>query len=152
MSAVTAIRLRDEGGPRLCAQLLIYPATNLAGPPTQSMLANAHGLLLEQEDMVYFTNHYLRTAADARNPICSPLFEKSLAGLPPALVQTCEFDPLRDEGDAYADALKRDGVALTHLRYEGAIHGVLCFVNALESARTVLEDGVRWLKGQFAKA
>ena len=100
LAAVTALRLRDEGGPALRGQLLIYPVTDYHTPPTPSYLANAHGYLLTREMMIWFWRHYLNRASEASHPHASPLRAPDLRGLPPALVITAEYDPLRDEGNA----------------------------------------------------
>jgi acetyl esterase len=89
--------------------------------------------------------------ADLQNPRLAPSLTKNLGGLPPALVQTCEFDPLRDEGDDYAALLKKAGVPVAHSRYDGAIHGMLCFVTALDLGRTMLDEETRWLREQFRR-
>lgn len=148
-AAVTALRIRDEGGPTLCAQWLNYPVTRCGGDPFPSMYENATGYVLEKADMEWFVGHYLESPSDGQDPRCSPLLSKNLAGLPPALVVTCEFDPLRDEGDAYAEALRKAGVAVTHARHAGSIHGVLCFVTALDAARAILDEGAAWLRTQL---
>ncbi|HKY89915.1 MAG TPA: alpha/beta hydrolase [Nevskiaceae bacterium] len=151
LATVTAIRARDEGGPKLCAQLLIYPVAS-SGPPSKSMLENAQGYLLEKADMEWFVGHYVKSPMDLQDPRLAPSLTKDLSRLPPALVQTCEFDPLRDEGDDYAAALKKAGTPVVHSRYEGAIHGTLCFVTALDLGRTMLDEETRWLREQFRRA
>ena len=80
---------------------------------TASYRENAEGYLLTKDAMVWFWNHYLRSAADGSNPLASPLRADNLRGLPPALVLTAEFDPLRDEGEAYAARLREAGVPVT---------------------------------------
>src|SRR3984885_11360395 len=110
LAAVTALRVRDEGGPRLLGQLLIYPVTDYYEPGTPSMIENAEGYGLGRAGMIWFWNHYLATAADGAHPHASPLRAARLDDLPPALVVTAEFDPLRDEGEYYADRLRQAGV------------------------------------------
>ena len=115
------------------------------------MLDNAEGYLLTRRDMVWFTDHYLGTGHDG----CDPRFNLSrvddLSGLPPTLVITAEFDPLRDEGEAYAAALKKAGVAADHSRYEGAIHGFFMFFAAFDVSRRSMDEASEWLKAQFAR-
>lgn len=149
LAAVVAQSLRDQGGPRLCAQLLIYPCTQLAGDPTPSMIENAEGYLLERKDMDWFVNHYLVSPADGNQVSASPAFAKSLAGLPPALVITAEFDPLRDEGEAYGRRLQAAGVPTVVSRYDGAIHAFFSFFGIMEPGRKAVDEAIRWLREQF---
>ncbi|MBL6749876.1 MAG: alpha/beta hydrolase [Nevskia sp.] len=150
LAAVTALRLRDEGGPRLAAQLLIYPVTDHYTKNTVSMVKNAEGFLLTRQDMVWFSDYYLRTEADVKNPHFAPLRAKSLAGLAPALVLTAEFDPLCDEGEEYAARLKDAGVPTKLSRYDGAIHGFFGFFSVLDLGRAGMDESCRWLKERFA--
>lgn len=150
LSAVTAQRTRDEGGPRLCGQLLFYPMVRLAGGPTASMLANAEGPLLSRTDIEYFVNHYVGKGVEARHPYCSPLLADSFADLAPALVQTAEFDPLLDDGEDYARALKDAGNDVVLTRYDGAFHGMLCFPTALDQSKEMLTEAIDWLRKRFA--
>jgi acetyl esterase len=126
LSAVVAQRLRDEpGASPLAAQLLWYPAVDMEddeGARFASRLENADGYLLTAEDMRWFSGHYLGEGADPADPGASPL-RGNLDGLPPAVVATAEFDPLRDEGEAYAAALDKAGVRVVATRYDGLIHG-----------------------------
>src|SRR5262249_20598944 len=101
LAAATALRLRDEDGPRLRGQLLIYPVTDYHTPGTPSYRANADGYGLTRDTMVWFWDHYLNDPSQAANPWVSPLRAQDLSRLPPALVVTAEYDPLRDEGEYY---------------------------------------------------
>ena len=121
LATVVARRARDAGGPAIAFQLLIYPATD-ATRSLPSHVENGRGYLLEADTMAWFCDHYLG-GGDPRPPDVSPLFAPDLAGLPPALVVTAEFDPLRDEGEAYAERLRQSGVAVTTSRYDGLFHG-----------------------------
>ncbi|HEX6248696.1 MAG TPA: alpha/beta hydrolase, partial [Nocardioidaceae bacterium] len=109
LAAVVAQQLRDTGGPALAAQLLVYPACDVTGE-YPSRHENAAGYFLDLPTMAWFLNHYAADAAVHEDPRISPLQHGDLAGLPPAVVVTAEYDPLRDEGKAYADALARAGV------------------------------------------
>ncbi|EWS53972.1 MULTISPECIES: alpha/beta hydrolase [unclassified Methylibium] len=151
LAAVTALRIRDEGGPQLCAQHLVYPVTNCAGLPSTSMVENAQGYLLEKADMDWFFGHYLNSPSDGYHSNCSPMLAKSLAGLPATLVQTMEFDPLRDEGEMFAKALERADVMVAHTRYEGAIHGTLCFATSFSQGRALMDESILWLREQFRR-
>lgn len=145
LTAVMAQRARKAGGPVLRGQLLIYPATDVAAD-TQSMRDNAEGYLLTRADMEYFVGHYVPADADIENPDLSPARAGSLADLPPAWVATCEFDPLRDDGEAYAEALRAAGVDVTAKRYDGAIHGSWNFFSSLTLGRQLMDDAVLWLR------
>ncbi len=122
LAAVVSQMAQAQGGPAIGYQVLIYPVTNHSFE-TPSYSANASGYLLTKESMEWFWGHYLANAGDGADPKASPLRAPSLAGQPPALVITAEFDPLRDEGEAYAAALKKAGVAVEAKRYDGQIHG-----------------------------
>ena len=121
LAAVVAQRSRDEGQPTLAAQLLIYPVTDVSTPERASRVENAEGYLLTREDMTWFESAYLGDG-EPTHPMVSPLLG-DLVDLPPAVVVTAEYDPLRDEGDAYAQALRAAGVPVTHRRFDGLIHG-----------------------------
>jgi acetyl esterase len=129
LAAVVARRARDAGGPALAAQLLIYPGVDLAADETTypSRRQNAEGYLLWLEDMLWFGDHYAGAWAgagrDLTEPDLSPLHAESLAGLAPAVVVVAEFDPLRDEGIAYARALEAAGTPVALLELPGMIHG-----------------------------
>ena len=126
LAAVVAQQLRD----RVTAQLLIYPAIDLARDEGRdrypSRVENAQGYFLTSDDMRFFEASYAGPVEDRRDPRLSPLYG-DLAGLPPAVVVTAEFDPLRDEGEAYAEALREAGVSVEHRRYPGLIHGFFGF-------------------------
>jgi acetyl esterase len=122
ISAVVAQLCRDNG-PALAAQLLIYPAVDMdADGPYPSRIDNAEGYFLTADDMQWFLHHYVGEAPDHADSTMSPLRGR-LQGLPPAVVVTAEFDPLRDEGNAYADALRAAGVEVETRCYDGMVHG-----------------------------
>lgn len=124
LAAVVAQACRDGLGPALAAQLLIYPATDMTDPHGEvhrSRDENGEGYFLTRDDMRWFERSYLGDSSPDE-PRCSPLHGE-LRGLPPAVVATAEFDPLRDEGEAYARALKEAGVAVVAMRFDGLIHG-----------------------------
>ena len=108
LAAVVAHQARDEGGPAVCFQLLIYPVTDYEFDSV-SMNDNAEGYFLTRAAMQWFYSHYLNDPADGADPRVSPVRAADLSGLPPAFVITAEFDPLRDQGVAYADAMPRGG-------------------------------------------
>lgn len=123
-AAVIAQVCRDEGGPQLAAQLLIYPGVDFASglEDYPSRIEYSEGYFLTTADMAWFAEHYIDDDADPTDPRISPL-RGHLGGLPPAVIATAEFDPLRDEGEAYAKALRAAGVAVVALRFDGLIHG-----------------------------
>jgi acetyl esterase len=147
LAAVTALRIRDEGGPALLAQLLIYPVTDhwTAGFP--SMQENAEGYGLGKQGMMWFWNHYLTDQAEAVHPHVSPLRAKDLARLPPALVLTAEYDPLRDEGEAYAEKLRAAGVKVQMKRYDGMNHGFFNLAGLVNKADTAVDEACAWIRG-----
>jgi acetyl esterase len=121
LAAVVCQQARDTGGPALAAQLLIYPGVDFETRyPSEE--ENAEGYFLTLEDMIWFADNYAGHM-DRRDPRMSPLRAAELSGLPPAVIATAEFDPLRDQGEAYADALERAGVPVVRRRYDGLIHG-----------------------------
>ena len=107
----------------LLGQLLIYPVTDYYDPGTPSMTENAEGYGLTRAGMIWFWDHYLADPADGAHPHASPLRADDLSGLPPALVVTAEYDPLRDEGERYADRLQQAGVPTAMKRWDGMNHG-----------------------------
>lgn len=134
LAALLCHRVRDEFGPEIDFQLLVYPVTDLT-LSHPSMDENAEGYFLTKETMTWFVDCYLGDQ-DPKDGAISPLRAESLAGLPPALVITAEFDPLRDEGEAYAAGLREAGVAVEATRYDGQIHGFF-------GLAALLEDGAR---------
>jgi acetyl esterase len=134
LAAATALRARDLGGPALRHQCLIYPVTDCRFD-TPSYIENAEGYFLTAETMRWFWSHYLQDMGRAAEPYASPLRAPSLAGLPPALVITAEYDPLRDEGEHYAQALSAAGVPTTFRRYDGMIHGFVTLAEVFEDGR-----------------
>ncbi|HUB11165.1 MAG TPA: alpha/beta hydrolase [Acetobacteraceae bacterium] len=150
LAAATALRLRDEGGPALRGQLLIYPVTDFHTPGTASYTDNGEGYGLTRATMVWFWNHYVADPQDAANPLASPLRAPSLAGLPPALVVTAEFDPLRDEGEAFASRLREAGVATVTSRWGGMNHGFFFWVGVVDLAAAAMAESCAWLRGIFA--
>jgi acetyl esterase len=145
LAAVTALRIRDEGGPALRAQVLVYPVTNYHTPPTRSYIDNQSGYSLTRAAMIRFWDDYLANARDAADPHACPLRARSLAGLPRTLVVTAEFDPLRDEGEAYANRLFDAGVRTTHWRHDGLIHGFFRMGLACAKAHEGLLRTAAWI-------
>ncbi|HEX2050588.1 MAG TPA: alpha/beta hydrolase [Actinomycetota bacterium] len=148
LAAAVTLLARDEGGPRLAAQLLVYPVTDYMAD-TQSMRDGGDPHLFNRKSMEWYWGHYLADAANATDPLASPLRAADLAGLPPALVVTAEFDPLRDEGEAYARRLEDAGVDVELVRYEGLAHGFFTMVGVLAEARAAHDRAASWLRRRF---
>ncbi|WP_425551874.1 alpha/beta hydrolase [Fodinicola feengrottensis] len=149
LSAVVAQLARDRGGPALALQLLIYPGTD-AADNSPSMIENAEGYLLTRPFIDWFINHYLENPADIADPLVSPAVTADLSGLPPALVITAEFDPLRDQGTAYAKRLADAGVPTETVEYEGMIHGFFQMTGVLDTARDAVAKSGTALRAAFA--
>jgi acetyl esterase len=121
LAAVVALKAREQRGPAITHQLLVYPVTDFDFS-TPSYSDNGDGYLLTKAGMEWFWNHYLGEL-DGADVYASPMRAKDLSGLPPATVLTAEYDPLRDEGERYAKRLQEAGVRTTLTRYDGQIHG-----------------------------
>lgn len=149
LAAVVSLMARDRKGPKIVFQLLVYPVTNAAFD-TPSYTSNAEGYLLTRAAMEWFWNHYAPGQPDRANPYASPLAAKDLTKLPPALVLTAEFDPLRDEGEAYAKRLKAAGVPTELVRYDGLIHGFFAMTRTVSAGRPGMEKACEALRHAFA--
>lgn len=145
LAAVTALRARDEGGPKIAAQLLIYPVTDYHTPGTPSYEENADGYGLGRAGMEWFWNHYLNDPSDAAHPHASPLRANNLAGLPPAYVVTAQYDPLRDEGELYGRALIAAGVRTRIKRWDGVNHGFFFFVGIVDKSGAAMDEACAWV-------
>ena len=141
LAAVVALMARDRSGPALRHQLLVYPVTD-ADFTRASYRENAEGYLLTTKAMEWFWGHYAPEAAQRTEPYAAPLRAKDLAGLPPAFVLTAEYDPLRDEGEAYAQRLEQAGVPTVRTRYAGAIHGFFAMGLLAQVARDAVDEAV----------
>ena len=144
LAAVVAQQLHADGTP-VTAQFLIYPAVDSAGE-YPSRVENAKGYFLEQPTMDWFYGHYAGGFDDPADPRLSPLRAADLSGLAPALVVTAEFDPLRDEGEAYARALEDAGGPVTVRRYDGMIHGFFDLGPISPGAKAAVADAIAALR------
>ena len=133
LAAVVSQMAKAAGSPALAFQLLVYPVTDFSYH-TPSYRENGEGYLLTLESMEWFWNHYLNSPEDGANPKASPMRAADVSGLPRALVITAQYDPLRDEGEAYAGRLSEAGVPTTAIRFNGQIHGFF--------ANGAIEDGL----------
>jgi acetyl esterase len=149
LTAQACLRLRDEFGPEVDLQLLVYPVTDLTRSHP-SYEANGEGYFLTADSMRWFVDHHLGDAIDPKDPMVSPLFAGTLEGLPKALVITAEFDPLRDEGEAYARRLAEAGVEVEAVRYDGQIHGFFGMATMLDDAKAAVAKAAATLKEVLA--
>jgi acetyl esterase len=129
--------------------VLVYPVTDAdMGRPSYSHPDNQQ--MLTRESMVYFWDHYVPHLPDRSHPDASPLRESNLAGLPPAVLFTAEYDPLRDEGEAYAVRLLEAGVSVQFCRFLGQIHGFFAMVNVLPASDRAIDQVARAIDAQLA--
>lgn len=149
LAAVVAQQARDHAGPAIVFQLLLYPVVN-CDMSSGSYIENADGPLLETSTMHWFWDHYCPDTAQRNEPKASPLQAMSLADLPPALVLTAEFDPLRDEGKAYADALQAAGNAAEYHCYDGLVHDFFATAQMFKASRPGLELACERLRQHLA--
>jgi len=147
LAAVCAVRARDRGFP-LAAQLLLYPALDPT-MSTQSYVDLAEGYRLTRVGMEWYWRHYIGDA-DTSDPELAPLLQPNLAGVAPAFVNVAEYDPLRDDGDAYAARLREAGVPVTLKRYEGLIHGFYAMAGVLDRVAEAYDDAAAALRTVFA--
>jgi acetyl esterase len=148
LTAAVALRARDEDGPALVHQAMVYPATDVSATRNDypSKSENATGYFLTTDSMEWYRRQYLRDDADGEHPHCSPLLAEALAGLPPAFVVTAEFDPLRDEGERYAERLVEAGVPAEVYRAPGMFHGFFgmdAMLDGAKQAQALLFESMR---------
>ena len=150
LSAVVALHARDNGGPKLKLQVLIYPSADMSSVyPSYEEFAEQ--LPLTRTTMDWFVDLYLTNREkDARDWRASPLHAESLAGLPPAFIITAAMDPLRDEGEELARALMKAGVSVEVKRFDGQIHGFLTMGRIIKDAQTAVADIATELRKAFA--
>lgn len=144
LAAVVSARARDQGGPDIHFQLLLYPVTD-CDLDRASYLENGQGYLLERDTMRWFWDHYCPDLAERRRADASPV-RADLSNLPPALVVTAEFDPLRDEGEAYAAALEAAGARVEAVRYPGLVHDFFATARVIPSSNEGLQHACRRLR------
>jgi acetyl esterase/lipase len=145
LAAVVAIAARDGQGPAISAQVLIYPATDFAMTHPSHREPEA-SILLTHTVIKWFRDHYLNGTADVHDWRASPARAKTLIGLPPAYVLTAGADPLRDEGDEYAERLKQAGVPVTYRHFPGQFHGFFTMGKLLQQADVAAGEIGAWLK------
>ena len=151
LAAAVAMLARDRGGPSLAFQLLVYPPLDYRAA-TPSMREPSARPFFGPEDVRWCWAHYLADPADGESPSASPLRAGDFRGLPPALVITAEFDPLRDEGELYAARLREDGVPTEAVRFDGVMHGFFSLADDLDAAIEAQELAASALRRAFAAA
>src|SRR6202035_1963946 len=139
LAAVVAISARDDSGPAISGQVLIYPATDFAMTHASHREAET-SILLTHSAIRWFSDHYLSGPADVADWRASPARAKTLKGLPPAYVLIAGADPLRDEGDEYMRRLKEAGVPVTYRHFPGQFHGFFTMGKLLQQANVAASD------------
>ena len=150
LAAVACLLARERGGVQPCYQLLIYPATDQRGL-RQSHTLYAEGYLLTQASIRRFQHCYLASEAQRTDWRASPLLAPSLSGLPPALVLTAEYDPLVDDGLAYAERMRESGVDVTYSCYAGMIHGFYSLGKFFDDANRAVAESAAALRRAFVR-
>jgi len=148
LAAAVSLRARAEG-PALVGQVLVYPNTDQLADD-ESIRTADDPFLFNRYSVAWYRQHYLADPADAADPLASPLRAESLAGLPPALVITAEYDPLRDQGEAYARRLADSGVPVELSRYPGMAHGFFTMAGTHPASRAAIAQSATHLKEWFA--
>jgi len=152
LAAVVTLMARDKNAPKLSYQVLIYPDTDLTeSSASWTEFATTNSPIITREGKLAAISMYVPRDVDVKNPYVSPLYAESLTGLPPALIITAEFDPQRDEGEAYARNLKEAGVEVKHIRYDGMIHGFFQMAGVLAQGKEAIEEVANSLKNAFQK-
>jgi acetyl esterase len=152
LAAAVALRARDEGGPPISFQLLIYPALDAHAPATRRD-TTACDPFLTREEMQWFWGAYLGALPAVRSSgYAQPAWARDLAGLPPAHVVVAGIDPLRDEAIDYAERMRQAGVAATVSEYHDMIHGFLLFTRFLDDGRTALRDAAESIAAALTAA
>lgn len=150
LAAVVAMLSRDRQGPPVQFQLLVYPGVGVT-EEQPSVRENGEGYLLTRRDIEWFMAHYLGPQGDSHDPRFDPIYAKDLSGVAPAHVITCEFDPLRDGGRAYAQRLRESGVVVTEKCYDGLIHGAFSMQAVVPASRDMIRDAGRVLQAAFSE-
>lgn len=149
LATIAAFHVRDSGLPPLVLQVLVYPVADFSfSSPSYQRYAEGYGLV-SAKAMAWFRGHYLARPEDVEDWRASPIRAKSLKGLAPALVITAEYDVLRDEGAAYAGALRTAGVHVEHREYPGVIHGFFVMAPAVDEAGQAQRLAVESLRRAF---
>jgi acetyl esterase len=148
LAAVVSLLARDRGGPALVGQLLVYPNTDYEST-AGSMASNTDPMLFNRTSVAWYWQHYLARPEDGQSPLASPLRAESLRGLPPALVITAEYDPLRDQAEEYAQRLRDSGVETQLSRYDGMVHGFFAMAGVLDGGARAIAEAATTLRSWF---
>jgi acetyl esterase len=151
LAAAVTLLARDRGGVPLAGQVLVYPNTDYASD-TPSLRENTDPWLFNTTSVDWYWRHYLPSPEDGANPLVSPLRAEKHTGLPPALVITAEYDPLRDQAERYAQRLAEAGVPARLRRYDGMVHGFFTMIGTVDAARSALAEAAEHLRGCFGLA
>ncbi|MCZ6617962.1 MAG: alpha/beta hydrolase [Gammaproteobacteria bacterium] len=149
LAAVVCLKARDEAGPRIDFQLLLYPVVD-CDMTRQSYVENGSGYFLETDSMIWFWDHYCPDLEQRKDPAASPLLARNHAGLPPALVVTAEFDPLRDEGSLYAETLRAAGGDAQAVCYDGLVHDFFATASVFKASRPGFEHACTAVRDALA--
>ena len=150
LAAAVALLSKKRTRPKLKGQVLIVPPTNCSANTTSYRKFSA-GFGNDRQVMRWLWKQYLRDRKDGSNPLASPLRAKDLSSLPPALVITAEYDPLRDEGEAYAARLRKAGIPVRMTRYKGMIHAFPLMRGTIKQEAMVIKEIAEWIHAGFAK-
>ncbi|WP_433520850.1 alpha/beta hydrolase [Nocardia pseudovaccinii] len=151
LAAVTALLARDRSGPAIAHQLLVYPMLDPARDAV-SYRENAYGYFVTDDHLRWYWEQYLASAADADNPYAAPPRAADLSGLPPAYIITAEFDPLRDEGEAYGRRLRDAEVEAVTIRYDGQFHGFFSMADNLPDAEYATDQAFSAVRRALEKS
>lgn len=151
LAAVACLMARDRNGPEICHQWLDVPATDLTmSQPSIESVPDGH--LLDRSALDRYLDHYLDDRSQALEPMASPLFADTHEGLPPAWIMSAEYDKLRDDGVAYAEALRSAGVEVEHTLLRGHVHSTFAFTRAIPSAAAYEREAIAALATAFNRA
>ena len=146
LAAAVSLMARDKNGPAIAAQVLIYPVTNVQSMATESYQHFFQGYFLTKSYMEHFRDMYIPDNGDRKNDYVSVLLAATLKNLPQAIVITAQFDPLRDEGEQFAKRLEQKGNTVSHIRYNGVIHGFLSMDRLFGDAENAVDRISAFLK------
>jgi len=149
LSAAVSLMARDKNGPQISCQVLIYPSTNIYELNTQSWSYFANDFNISKDDMEKYISFYVPREEDRKNPYASPLLANDFNNLPSTLVITAEIDPLRDEGEAYANKLKENGIQVDVIRINGVTHGFITMDKITDKADEALNEISLYLQNKF---
>jgi acetyl esterase len=152
LAAVCALRAHDRGRPSLALQILVYPVTDHDMTTASYRERGGEDAFLSRRSMEWFWDQYVPHPADRASPEASPLRAPDLSGLPPAVVVTAEYDPLRDEGLAYAQRLRDAGVAVTADHYDDMAHPFFAFVNVFDRSTEAIQRVAEHIQATMAAA